>query len=68
MAILKHTSSKNSAYGDALDYLKYRHREDSKTGLYEPILDEYGLKARIQELKEARKALEKGQRVRERER
>ena len=43
MAILKHTSSKNAAYSDALDYLKYRHREDSKTGLYEPILDEYGL-------------------------
>ena len=43
MAILKHTSSKNAAYGDALDYLKYRHWEDSKTGLYEPILDEYGL-------------------------
>ena len=43
MAILKHTSSKNSAYSDALDYLKYKHREDSKTGLYEPILDEYGL-------------------------
>ena len=43
MAILKHTSSKNAAYGDALEYLKYKHREDSKTGLYEPILDEYGL-------------------------
>lgn len=43
MAILKHTSSKNATYGDALDYLKYKHQEDSKTGLYEPILDEYGL-------------------------
>ena len=43
MAILKHTSSKNAAYGDALEYLKYKHREDPKTGLYEPILDEYGL-------------------------
>ena len=43
MAILKHTSSKNASYGDALEYLKYKHHEDSKTGLYEPILDEYGL-------------------------
>lgn len=31
MAILKHTSSKNVAYGDALEYLKYKHREDFLT-------------------------------------
>ena len=43
MAILKHSSSKNMSYGDAFDYLKYKHREDPKTGFYEPILDEYGL-------------------------
>ncbi len=43
MAILKQTSSKNASYGDALEYLKYKHHEDSQIGLYEPILDEYGL-------------------------
>ena len=43
MAILKHSSSKNASYSDALDYLKYKHNEDDRTGLYEPILDEFGL-------------------------
>lgn len=43
MSILKHSSSKNTSYGDALRYLKYKHKEDTSTGLYEPILDDYGL-------------------------
>lgn len=43
MAIVKHNSSKNARYEDVLEYYTYRHREDSRTGHYEPILDEYGL-------------------------
>ena len=43
MAILKHKTSKNSRYGDVLDYYTYRHTESPKTGCYEPILDENGL-------------------------
>ena len=42
MAILKHKTSKNLAYGDVFDYYSYRHKEDSETGHYEPILDEFG--------------------------
>lgn len=43
MAIVKHNSSKNARYEDVLEDYTYRHREDSRTGHYEPILDEYGL-------------------------
>lgn len=43
MAIVKHNSSKNARYEDVLEYYTCRHREDSRTGHYEPILDEYGL-------------------------
>ena len=42
MAILKHTTSKNMSYFDACNYLRYKHKEDSATGFYKPILDEYG--------------------------
>ena len=42
MAIVKHTTSKNMSYGDVLDYFSYKHKEDSKKGLYEPVLDAYG--------------------------
>ncbi len=41
MAIVKHATSKNMSYGDALDYFSYKHKEEH--GLYEPVLDEYGL-------------------------
>ncbi len=44
MAIIKHKSSKNAHYTDVLEYYTYKHTEDSKTGHYEPILDEFGLK------------------------
>lgn len=43
MAIETHRTSKNARYSDVLDYYTYRHQEDTKTGHYEPILDEYGL-------------------------
>lgn len=43
MAIVKHNSSKNTRYEDVLEYYTCRHQEDSRTGHYEPILDEYGL-------------------------
>ena len=43
MAILKHKTSKNGSYTAVLDYDQYKHKEDSKTGFYKPILDEYGL-------------------------
>ena len=43
MAIVKHRSSKNARYEDVLEYYTCKHREDSHTGHYEPILDEYGL-------------------------
>ncbi len=43
MAILKHKSSKNLNYGDVIDYYKYKHKENSSTGFYEPLLDEFGL-------------------------
>lgn len=43
MAIVKHNSSKNARYEDVLEYYTCRHREDNRTGHYEPILDEYGL-------------------------
>lgn len=43
MAILKHKTSKNLAYGDVFDYYSFKHKEDSETGHYEPILDEFGL-------------------------
>lgn len=43
MAIVKHSSSKNARYEDVLEYYTCRHREDSRTGYYAPILDKYGL-------------------------
>lgn len=43
MAIVKHNSSQNARYEDVLEYYTCRHREDSRTGHYEPILDEHGL-------------------------
>ena len=43
MAIVKHSSSKNARYEDVLEYYTCRHREDSRTGYYVPILDKYGL-------------------------
>lgn len=43
MAIIKHHTSKNARYSDVLEYYSYKHQEDSRTGHYEPILDEYGL-------------------------
>ena len=43
MAILKHTTSKNMSYFDALNYLQYKHKEDPISGFYKPVLDEYGL-------------------------
>ena len=38
MAIIKHLSSKNARYSDVLDYYTKKHKEDEKTGHYEPIL------------------------------
>lgn len=38
MAVLKHIASKNSNYGDAIEYLMFQHNEI--TG--KPILDEQG--------------------------
>ncbi len=43
MAICKHLISRNSSYGDVFDYFSFKHREDPKTGLYEPLLDSNGL-------------------------
>ena len=43
MAIIKFSSSHNKRYSDVLEYLTYKHHEDPKTGLYEPVLDELGL-------------------------
>lgn len=43
MAIVKHRSSKNARYEDVLEYYTCKHREDSRTGHYEPLLDTYGL-------------------------
>lgn len=43
MAIVKHRSSKNARYEDVLEYYTCKHREDSRTGHYEPLLDAYGL-------------------------
>lgn len=43
MAIIKHLSSKNARYSDVLDYYTKKHKEDEKTGHYEPILDENGM-------------------------
>lgn len=43
MAILKHSTSKNMSYGDAINYLQYKHREDPDTGFYKPILNQDGL-------------------------
>lgn len=46
MAIVRHFASKNSNYGDVLDYMKYVHKEHgnkNKSGHYEPMLDENGL-------------------------
>ncbi len=43
MAIIKHRSSKNAKYQDVFTYYTYRHRENERTGHYEPILDAYGL-------------------------
>lgn len=43
MAIVKHQSSKNALYSDVLDYYTKKHKEDEKTGHYEPILDENGM-------------------------
>lgn len=42
MAIITHSSSKNAHYSDVLEYYTYKHTEDTKTGHYEPILDEFG--------------------------
>lgn len=44
MALIKHRTSKNAQYDDVLDYYTYQHEESQKTGHYEPILDENGLK------------------------
>ena len=44
MAIITHRTSKNARYSDVLDYYTYQHEESQKTGHYEPILDENGLK------------------------
>ncbi len=44
MAIIKHRTSKNARYTDVLEYYSYKHKEDTKTEHYEPILDEYGLR------------------------
>ena len=43
MAIIKHRTSKNARYTDVLEYYSYKHQEDSRTGHYEPTLDEFGL-------------------------
>lgn len=43
MAIIKHLSSKNARYCDVLEYYTKKHKEDEKTGHYEPILDENGM-------------------------
>lgn len=43
MAIIKHRTSKNARYTDVLEYYSYKHQEDSRTGHYEPILNEFGL-------------------------
>lgn len=44
MALVKHRSSKNALYGSVLEYYTFKHVESQKTGHYEPILDENGLK------------------------
>ncbi len=43
MAVLVMSSSKNSCYGDAQQYLQYKHKEDLEHNRYKPVLDEYGL-------------------------
>lgn len=43
MAIITHSTSKNSNYGDIYNYYKFKHKEDLNTGMYEPNLDENGL-------------------------
>lgn len=43
MAIIKHTSSRNAHYNQVQDYFQYKHHENPQTGMYEPILDQYGL-------------------------
>ncbi len=42
MAIIKHTSSRNTHYFKVEEYFKYKHHENPETGLYEPVLDEFG--------------------------
>ena len=37
------SSSKNSCYSDAQQYLQYKHKEDLAHNRYKPVLDEYGL-------------------------
>ena len=37
------SSSKNSCYGDAQQYLQYKHKEDLAHNRYKPERDEYGL-------------------------
>lgn len=45
MAIVKHQSSKNSAYDSVYDYLRYEHERHVANGRvwYTPVRDEYGL-------------------------
>ena len=43
MAVLVMSSSKNSCYGDAQQYLQYKHKEDLAHNRYKPERDEYGL-------------------------
>ena len=44
MAIIKHRVSKNSRAAKVVEYYTQVHRENQKTGHYEPVLDEYGLR------------------------
>ena len=43
MAICKHIASQNSSYSDVLEYYSFKHKEDPKSGFYEPVLDADGL-------------------------
>ena len=43
MAIIKHSSSKNSDYNAVLDYYQFKHNENQELGVYQPVMSEEGL-------------------------
>ena len=42
MAIITHNTSKTATYADVFNYYRFKHKEDTDTGRYEPIYDEFG--------------------------